>query len=165
MNIPRSHQTFFCFRSYVDITNIRTITSRMHALHVRVVLLYGQKNQKPPPRENRGVGHLAGLNGRLKRFCKQNGPVSPTGQIGCFSSTRVSAGGFETLPAPASTRRSPSGGSALFPRFPQGGRRAPTLFKFSTPPTIILQQLFSLASLLQQPFFQQLIPFIFLFRM
>ena len=46
------------------------------------VLLYGQKNRKPPPGGNRGVVPLSGLNGRLARFCKQNGPVSPTGRAG-----------------------------------------------------------------------------------
>ena len=124
LNIRRTLQTVFYFRSYGDIPNYQY--TRFACAYV---LLYGQKNQKPPPRENRGAVPLPGLNGRLTRFCKQNGPVSPTGRgARCFSTARITAGDFETLPVPVSARRSPSCGSALLPRFPQGGKRAPTLF-------------------------------------
>ena len=128
LNIRRFHQTIFYFPSFGNIPNIQITTSRMHTLHVRVVLLCGQKNQKPPPRENRGAVSLSGLNGRLARFCKQNGPVFPTGRTGSYFLSDGSGWMFRALPASASARRSPSCGSALSPRFPQGGRHTWHLF-------------------------------------
>ncbi len=87
------------------------------------VLLCGQKNQKPPPGGNRGGRTLVGLKrapgavlqAKRPRFSAGPDEVSPlsAGDMG---------GLFETLSVPGPARRSPSGESALAPRFPQGGK-------------------------------------------